>query len=42
MKKFYEIPELDVLRFEMTETLTSDPEEAISGMFDYGEGVEEW
>lgn len=42
MRKLYEIPEVDVVRFEMSETLTSDPEQMISGVFDYGEGVEEW
>ncbi len=41
MKK-YEEPKMDVIRFEMAETLTSDVEVTMSGMFDYGEGIENW
>lgn len=42
MKKHYEIPEVDVVCFEMAEALTSDSDQMLSGVFDYGEGVEEW
>ncbi len=41
MKKFEE-PKLEVIRLEMAETLTSDIDEALSGILDYGEDVEEW
>lgn len=41
MRKFYEIPELDIVRFDVKDTLTSDPGEEgwVPGI---SEGVEEW
>ncbi len=38
----YKQPALDVIRFEMAEALTSGAEEAMSGVYDFGEGVDEW
>lgn len=40
--KTYEEPKLDVTRFDMTDTLTSDPAEVLSNIFEYDQGVEEW
>lgn len=41
MKKFYEIPELDILRFDVKDTLTSETGEDdwVPGTSD---GFEEW
>lgn len=38
----YKQPTLDVIRFETAEALTADVEVAMSGVYDFGEGVDEW
>lgn len=40
--KQYEEPKMDVTRFELEDTLTSDPAEVFSSILDYDQGVEEW
>lgn len=40
--KTYEEPKMNITRFDVTDILTSDPAEMLSGIFDYEQGVEEW
>lgn len=40
MKRFYEIPELEILRFNVKDTLTNEAEEEWSPTI--STGIEEW
>ena len=42
MKKLYEIPELDILRFDIQEPITAAEGLSIGGGLIGDEGVEEW
>lgn len=42
MKKSFEKPTLNVIRFEVTETLTSDAAAGFSNNVDYDAGIGEW
>ncbi len=42
MEKFYEIPELNVVRFNMHEPVTTENVLSIGDGFTGDEGVEEW
>lgn len=41
MKRFYEVPELDILRFAVKDTLTNEPRED-GWIPTTSEGIEEW
>ena len=41
MKK-YEQPQMEITRFEVADRLTWTDGEVLSGIYDYGQDVEEW